>query len=115
MFEFVSYNKNVYFFVDYHFLPSYNINVINKDGHKQKIANKLIHVKRKETNIMNFAMNRNQNGELITLQQACAESNLGSTTVRRLADESGAVRKIGKSYRIKKSILFDYIDEVYGA
>ena len=71
--------------------------------------------RRKEINIMNLAKNRNQNGELITLQQACAESNLGSSTVRRLADEAGAVRKIGKSYRIKKSVFFDYIETVYGA
>lgn len=64
---------------------------------------------------MNLAKNRNQDGELITLQQACAESNLGSSTVRRLADEAGAVRKIGKCYRIKKSVFFDYIETVYGA
>lgn len=71
--------------------------------------------RRKEIGIMNLAKKRNQNGELITLQQACAESNLGSSTVRRLADEAGAVRKIGKSYRIKKSVFFDYIETVYGA
>lgn len=64
---------------------------------------------------MNLAKNRNRNGELITLQQACEDSNLGSSTVRRLADESGAVRKIGKNYRIKKSVFFDYIEAVYGA
>ncbi len=63
---------------------------------------------------MNLAKNRNQNGELITLQQACAESNLGSSTVRRLADEAGAVRKIGKSYRIKKSVFFDYRNGIWG-
>ncbi|MCI8565435.1 MAG: helix-turn-helix domain-containing protein [Lachnospiraceae bacterium] len=50
----------------------------------------------------------------MTLQQACSESNLGSNTVRRLADESGAVRKIGKNYRIKKSVFFDYIETMYG-
>ncbi len=63
---------------------------------------------------MNISHNRNQNGELITLQQACSESNLGSTTVRRLANEAGAVRKIGKCYRIKRSIFFDHIEALYG-
>lgn len=64
---------------------------------------------------MNKSKNRNQNGELITLQQTCAESNLGSGTVRRLAGEAGAVRKIGNCYRIKKSVFFDYIETKYGA
>lgn len=62
---------------------------------------------------MNIAKNRNQDGVLITLTQACQESNLGATTVRRIAEEAGAVRKIGRSYRIKKSVFLDYIEEVY--
>ena len=62
---------------------------------------------------MNLAKNRNQDGTLITLTQACQESNLGATAVRKIAEESGAVRKIGRSYRIKKSIFFDYIENVY--
>lgn len=62
---------------------------------------------------MNFAKNRDENGELITVQQACMLSNLGSNTVRKLAEESKAVRKIGKSYRIKKSVFFDYIESEY--
>ncbi len=62
---------------------------------------------------MNLAKNRNQDGVLITLTQACQESNLGAIAVRKNAEESGAVRKIGRSYRIKKSIFFDYIEKVY--
>ncbi len=62
---------------------------------------------------MNLAKNRNQDGVLITLTQACQESNLGTTTVRKIAEESGSVRKIGRSYRIKKNIFFDYIEKVY--
>ena len=62
---------------------------------------------------MNLAKNRNQDGTLITLTQACQESNLGATAVRKIAEEAGAVRKIGRSYRIKKSIFFDYIENVY--
>ena len=91
--------------VDCHCLLIYNIN----------ITNKYIQVKTKGDRHNESCKKRNQNGELITLQQACAESNLGSSTVRRLADEAGAVRKIGKSYRIKKSVFFDYIETVYGA
>ncbi len=62
---------------------------------------------------MNLAKNRNQDGVLITLTQACQEANLGATTVRRLAEESHAVRKIGKIYRIKKKVFFDYIEKEY--
>lgn len=62
---------------------------------------------------MNLAKNRNQDGVLITLTQACQESNLGATTVRRIAEEAGAVRKIGRSYRIKKNVFLDYIEAVY--
>lgn len=62
---------------------------------------------------MNMAINRNQDGVLITIVQACQESNLGSTAVRKIAEESGAVRKIGRSYRIKKNVFFDYIEKTY--
>lgn len=62
---------------------------------------------------MNLAKNRNQDGVLITLTQACQESNLGATAVRKIVEEAGAVRKIGRSYRIKKNIFFDYIDKAY--
>lgn len=56
---------------------------------------------------------RNKNGELVTLTQVCELTNLGSSTVRKLADKAGAVRKIGRSYRIKKSAFFDYIEKTY--
>lgn len=62
---------------------------------------------------MNPLERRDKNGELVTLTQACELANLGSSTVRKLAEEAGAVRKIGRSYRIKKSIFFDYIEKVY--
>lgn len=52
-------------------------------------------------------------GELITLYQACEAANLGETTVRRLAEESKAVRKIGRSYRINRKIFFNYIEKIY--
>lgn len=52
-------------------------------------------------------------GELITLYQACEAANLGTATVRRLAEESKAVRRIGRSYRINRKIFFDYIENAY--
>lgn len=55
----------------------------------------------------------NMLGEMITLEQACALLNLGRGTIRRLASECGAARKIGKSYRIKRTELVDYIDKKY--
>lgn len=62
---------------------------------------------------MNALKNRNEQGELITLQQTCQSSNLGVTAVRRLAAEAGAVRKIGKSYRINRRVFFEYIELMY--
>lgn len=62
---------------------------------------------------MNALKNRDENGELITLVQTCQSSNLGITTVKRLAKEAGAVRKIGKSYRINRKVFFEYIELMY--
>lgn len=62
---------------------------------------------------MNLLQSKNKYGELITLDQACELANLGRNTIRRLADEAGAVVKIGKSYRIKRQILFSYIERTY--
>lgn len=62
---------------------------------------------------MNLLQSKNQYGELITLDQACELANLGRTKIRQLADEAGAVVKIGKSYRIKRKVLFDYIERTY--
>ena len=64
---------------------------------------------------MNTIGIKNLNGELINLNQACEITNLGANTIRKLAAEAGAVRKIGKSYRIKKEVLLNYIDENYTA
>jgi excisionase family DNA binding protein len=55
----------------------------------------------------------NLQGDLITDSQACELTNLGRTTVRKLAEEAGAVRKIGRCYRIKKNAFFDYIENMY--
>lgn len=47
------------------------------------------------------------------MQQACTLANLGSSTVRKLASDAGAVRKIGKSYRINRKVFFEYIEKIY--
>ena len=60
---------------------------------------------------MNTIGTKNVNGELINLNQACEITNLGANTIRNLAAEAGAGRKIGKSYRIKKEVLLNYIDK----
>jgi hypothetical protein len=52
---------------------------------------------------------QNVNAEIVKLQQACERTNMGSGTVRRLADECGASLKIGKLYRIDINKLLDYI------
>lgn len=55
----------------------------------------------------------NQDGELLTVTQICWQANLGANTVRKLANEAGAVRKIGKSYRINRKMFFDFIEKEY--
>ena len=64
-------------------------------------------------NFMNARKGGNECGELITIEQCCQASNLGKNTVRRLAQEAGAERKIGRCYRIKKNIFFNYIERKY--
>lgn len=56
---------------------------------------------------------RNLEGELVTVDQMAEIANLGTNTIRRLAQEAGAVRKIGKSYRINRKIFFEFIEAVY--
>lgn len=60
---------------------------------------------------MNLSTNRDENGELVTLDQMCMLVNLGRNTVRNMASSAGATRKIGKSYRIRKDIFLNYIEQ----
>ena len=48
--------------------------------------------------------------EFITVEQAKDIFNLGGTTIRRLAKECHCERRIGRSLRLNKKILSDYID-----
>lgn len=54
-----------------------------------------------------------ENCELITLKQTCFLFNIGMNRARILAEESGALRKIGKTVRVKPKVLRDYIDKEY--
>jgi excisionase family DNA binding protein len=58
---------------------------------------------------MNKLKNQNPEAEIVTIKQACERTNLGTATVRRLADECKASIKIGKSYRIRMDRLLEYI------
>lgn len=46
----------------------------------------------------------------IDIDTAAMLTQLGKNTIRRLAQESNSARKIGKSYRINRVKLIDYID-----
>ena len=48
---------------------------------------------------------------LQTVKQIASESSLGLAAVRKIAEESGAVRRFGRSYRIHRKTFFDYIEE----
>jgi hypothetical protein len=63
---------------------------------------------------MNRLKNRNLNGELLTYAQAAERANLGEKTVMRLARESGALVKIGRSARVNWSKFYQYLLAVYG-
>lgn len=46
----------------------------------------------------------------ITVDQARLLFNLGESTIRKLAKECNCERRIGRSLRLNKKILSDYID-----
>jgi hypothetical protein len=54
--------------------------------------------------------NENEEAIFLTVDMASKITSLGRNTVRRMAQECNAVRKIGKSVRINRKILLDYID-----
>ena len=56
---------------------------------------------------MNKANYNNPLGDLVTIKQCSELLNLGSGTVRTLAKQAGAERRIGRSYRINRKILLD--------
>ncbi len=64
---------------------------------------------------MNKSKNRNFKGELLTYQQTAEKSNIGISTVMKLARESGALIKIGRIARVDWNVFYNYITSVYQA
>lgn len=62
---------------------------------------------------MNISSNRNPNGKLLTVQQMAEVANLGIATTRRIAEESGSIRRIGRCVRVNSELFLDYIETVY--
>lgn len=63
---------------------------------------------------MNALKNRNADGKLLTYQQVAENSNIGLSTVTRLARESGALVKIGRISRVDWDTFYSYVKNVYG-
>ena len=59
---------------------------------------------------MNKRANENENGVFVTVEMASQITNLGKNTVRRRAQECHAMRKIGRTMRINRQVLIDYLD-----
>lgn len=59
---------------------------------------------------MQKRINQNSEAVFITVDMACQLTNLGRNTVRRMAHECNAARKIGKTFRINRGILLNYVD-----
>jgi hypothetical protein len=51
-------------------------------------------------------------GKYITYKQLCTLTNLGMSSARKLANESGAVVHIGRSARINIEKVFNHIEGV---
>lgn len=62
---------------------------------------------------MNKPQNRNPKGELLTYKQVAEKSNLGINVVMKLAKESGALLKIGRSARVDWAVFYQYITSKY--
>ena len=62
---------------------------------------------------MNKPTNRSTEGMLLTIQQSAEVSNLGVATTRRIAEEAGAIRRIGRCVRVNPKVFLDYIESVY--
>ena len=64
---------------------------------------------------MNKLKNRNLNGELLTYGQTAEKANIGINTVMKLAEESGALVKIGRIARVDWNVFYNYIISNYRA
>lgn len=50
-----------------------------------------------------------------TLKETCNRANMGQNTVRRIAEEAGAVVKVGRLYRINQKKFFNHLEREYSA
>ncbi|MCC8101445.1 MAG: DUF6462 family protein [Clostridiales bacterium] len=64
---------------------------------------------------MNAAKNRSLDGSIITIPQAMEKSNMGKAMVRRLAEESGSLIRIGRMTRVNWPVFYAYVVENYTA
>ena len=62
---------------------------------------------------MNKSQIKSLDSAFLTLEQTSKLLNLGRTKAREIVKEAGAERKIGRCYRVNKTILLDYIEKVY--
>lgn len=62
---------------------------------------------------MNKLSYKDADGELVTKQQMAECINTGISTVCKIAEEAGAVRRIGRNYRINKKKVLEYIEQNY--
>lgn len=53
---------------------------------------------------------RNSEIKLVTVDDACMRYSLGRNSVRKLAEDAGAVVRIGRSYRVNCDAVDRYID-----
>ena len=55
-----------------------------------------------------------QEQKLGTLEQAGGRYGFGRNAMRRIAEEAGAIVKIGRSVRVNFTVLDRYVDELSG-
>nr|DAE52641.1 MAG TPA: Protein of unknown function (DUF1580) [Caudoviricetes sp.] len=61
----------------------------------------------------NLKYRNNVDSPLLTYQMMAEDSNLGIQTVMKLAKESGALIKIGKTARVNREKFYSYVLEKY--
>jgi hypothetical protein len=77
---------------------------------KTIIKQSLSKINNKEVEKMNRQTADNLNGKYLTILQTCDLTNLGRGTIRKLAEESGAKRKIGNRFMVEQATLLNYIE-----
>lgn len=58
---------------------------------------------------------KSEDSNLLTYEQVSIKSNLGIMTVMKLAKESGALIKIGRTARVEWDVFYNYITTKYRA